>query len=249
MTKRVIFEGQIYGELTVVKSLGKSTGTTKYECKCSCGKVVGVRGRNLTIGKTKSCGCKTSEYKKVASTKHGLYDLRVYRIWRGMMARCENLEHKHYKYYGGKGIKVCDEWRDLNRFYKYWGEIEPPLTIERFDSEGDYEPANCKLATPKEQANNRSSNCILEYKGKKMTIVQWADYLGVKPATIQARKYRGLPLDRILSRKVVKAKRIEYKGEIVNMAKLSKQTGITYSTLASRYARGLRGDKLLQGNN
>ena len=101
-----IFAGQVYGELTVVKSLGKATGSTKYECNCSCGNVVSVRGGNLTIGKTKSCGCMTSIYKGIVSTKHGLCDKRSYRTWKGMIARCTDIKHPQYAYYGGRGITI-----------------------------------------------------------------------------------------------------------------------------------------------
>jgi len=244
MTKRVIFKDAVYGELTVVKSLGKSTGATKYECKCSCGNIVSVRGRNLTIGKTKSCGCMTSEYKRLANTEHGLSDTRTYHIWKGMKARCYNEKHIHYKYYGEKGIKVCKAWLNIEGFYKYFGDIKKPYTLERIKGDKNYCPSNCKLATPKEQANNRTNSVYLTYEGSKLTISEWADKTGLSYSVLSKRKYEGWSDKDILTKPIMGNKEVLYGDEILNIRQLSIATNIKYTTLMSRYNSGDRDARL-----
>ena len=238
MNKVII--GGLYGELSVIKSLGKSTGSTKYECACSCGKAVPVRGYNLTSGKTKSCGCKTSEYKRTASTKHGLHSKRSYSVWKNMMARCYNDTHVHYAYYGGKGVKVCDDWLTVEGFYAYWGEIDKPMTLDRLNSQGGYSPENTKLSTPKEQANNRSSNV---YIGDK-TLSELSDAIGIPYATVAKRKLAGWTDEEIKEKRHMKNKSVSYGEELLNIRQLSEATGIKYTTLMSRYNVGDRGERL-----
>ena len=233
---RKILDGQVFSELTVIKSLGKSTGSTKYECLCSCGNVVSIRGRNLTTKKTRSCGCMTSKYKGIVSTKHGLADTRTYRIWKGMMARCYNKSHIHYKYYGGAGVDVCDGWLTPEGFYNYWGDIDKPLSIDRKENDRGYYPDNCKLSTPKEQANNRKSNVIIN----GLTLSQIAEKFNISYAVISKRVASGKSFEKITNKHIMTYKLVMHEGKEVNLSQLSRLTGIKYSTLMSRYNKGKR---------
>lgn len=126
--------------------------------------------------------------------KHGLWNTRIYRIWQRMKTRCYNKNFQHFKDYGGRGIKVCDEWlNDFMAFYKWAVDngYNDNLTIDRIDVNGNYEPNNCRWLTNDEQQNNKRNNILLTYNGKTQTITQWANELGIKRSQIQYRYYRG----------------------------------------------------------
>jgi hypothetical protein len=187
--------GKRFNKLTVV---GK-VGTNKYrhilwECQCSCGNTTKTIGTSLKSGKTKSCGCIKHEYKPTHTTKHGKFGTKIYRTWGGIKYRCENINSKGYPRYGGRGISIYGPWsKSFMDFYNYMGD--PPnenSSIERINNEGNYEPGNVRWATWKEQANNRRDTVIIQYKGKSMSISEWARLRGIKIGTLNARiqKYK-----------------------------------------------------------
>jgi hypothetical protein len=118
---------------------------------------------------------------------------RVYKIWRMMRSRCYDLNDQCYESYGGRGITVCDRWKnDFAAFYADMGD--PPSnqhSIDRRNNDGNYEPGNCRWATAKEQANNRRSNIMLTLAGSTRTAEEWSTITGINPATIRQRKRRG----------------------------------------------------------
>ena len=151
--------GQKFGRLFVIKAVAERTkcGEVKYLCKCDCGNEKIIVGTSIRNGSTKSCGCILSEETAKRAKTHGQSKTRLYRIWHGMLDRCNNHNRHEYMYYGGRGITVCDEWMEFEPFYK-WAMSHGyayDLTIDRINNDGNYEPNNCRWVTMKEQAKNK----------------------------------------------------------------------------------------------
>ena len=122
--------------------------------------------------------------------KHGGRKTRLYDIWHGIKARCYNPNNRAYKRYGGRGITMCDEWRDSFAAFRDWAVANgysDQLTCDRKDTNGSYTPDNCRWVTPKTQANNRRDNRLLTHDGQTHTISEWAELTGINKKTIYAR--------------------------------------------------------------
>ena len=133
--------------------------------------------------------------------RHGMRYTRLYNIWRSMNQRCRNPKSYNYERYGGRGITVCEEWHQFIPF-RDWAMkngYADNLTIDRKDTNGNYEPGNCRWATPKEQANNKRSNRHIELDGVSHTLAEWEGITGIKLNTIWARLDRGWPAERALT--------------------------------------------------
>lgn len=147
--------GVVYGRLTVIEK-DEDLQRASWLCKCECGKIKSIRQDHLRSGRTVSCGCHKVELSTKRLMTHGKSKTRTYRIWRDMINRChyENYPERHL--YGGRGIIVCDRWRfSFDNFIADMGEAGDGLSIDRINTNGNYEPGNCKWSTPKEQALNR----------------------------------------------------------------------------------------------
>lgn len=129
---------------------------TKVTATCFCGKEFNVALKNLKNGQ-KSCGCILG-----AKTTHGMKGTKIYNIWSGMKARCNNKKCNKYKYYGGRGISICSEWDSFTTFYKDMGDKPKGMSLDRINNNGNYEPSNCKWSTSSEQQHNMRSNIIFE---------------------------------------------------------------------------------------
>jgi len=151
-----------FGKLTTIEYLGKS----KWKCLCDCGNFTEVHSQSLRTGNTKSCGCLKIE----KATKHGYVGTPIYRCYNSMKNRCYNINNPSYSDYGGRGIKVCERWKDsFNNFLVDMGERpSKDYSIDRIDNDGNYEPNNCKWSTAKEQNRNNRQVKLNENKVKKI---------------------------------------------------------------------------------
>ena len=137
---------------------------------------------------------------------HGKQPARLYRIWSNMKNRCTNPNADNYSFYGGRGIKVCDEWRDDFVPFRAWAMANgyaDNLTLDRIDNDGDYSPANCRWETHLRQCNNTRRNHLLTFQGETHTISEWARIVGMKADTLERRiNYRGWPVEKALTTSV-----------------------------------------------
>lgn len=186
--------GQIFGRLHVISPVGKSRyGNIRWLCECECGNEHVVNAGDFNHGHTKSCGCLRDEVIEACRYKHGMRHSAIYDVWCGIISRCKNKNLKSYKYYGGRGIKVCNRWRKFENFYDDMGDIPDGKTIDRINNDGDYTPENCQWATRKQQCRNKTNNRMMTYNGKTMCVVEWAEELGIKGKTIYNRLEAGWP--------------------------------------------------------
>jgi hypothetical protein len=162
---------------------------------CDCGNEVVAYIGNVKRGNTKSCGCFRRENSATMATVHGRANIsdRAYASWVHMRGRCLTPTDPKYPDYGGRGIKICERWMEFENFLEDMGEPPPGLTIDRYpDNDGDYEPGNCRWATPEEQANNRRSSRFVELGGERLTIAEWSRRTGIDHRILQRRIASGV---------------------------------------------------------
>lgn len=191
MGKFIDITGQKFNRLKVIKRYGYSTDKhITWLCECECGNKAIVTGKQLRSGQTKSCGCYNKELTTIRNTKHGKRHTRLYRIWLLMKNRCNNPKDKYYYCYGGKGVKVCNEWSNNFELFYEWSisnGYNDKLTIDRIDSDKGYQPDNCRWTTNKEQQNNKTNNHYITYKGKTQSMKKWSEELKIDYSTLRNR--------------------------------------------------------------
>lgn len=184
--------GKRFGMLSVIKRSDERSNKKAYalwDCICDCGNKKTVPSMYLQNGHTTSCGCLSKESRRRISgfnvSKHP-----IYKKYQGMIYRCENKNARNYKNYGGRGISICDEWRnDFMSFYN-WSinhGYKKGLTIDRIDVDGNYTPDNCRWVDNNVQANNKTNSRFLECDGKTLTVAQWSKETGISQGTINTR--------------------------------------------------------------
>lgn len=200
--------GLVVGRLTVVRVIGVKP-RTKWLCKCECGSECEVIAGKLLdkVRPTRSCGCLAREVSAENGMKHATHRMShgpEYYSWQSMKRRCEDPRTAGFDRYGGRGIIVCDRWR--NSFEAFFADIGKRPTIshslDRIDNDGNYEPGNCRWSTKKEQSRNTRTNRILSYHGKLMRLVELCELSGKSQSTIINRLNRGLTVEDAIDRPV-----------------------------------------------
>lgn len=190
--------GKRFGRLLVLDQSDfhtKPSGqqVTMWECRCDCGNAKLASGCSLLDGKVKSCGCFRIEFSAAKQRTHGMSKTRVYAIWAGIIDRCENPNAPIWGHYGGRGITVCERWREsFENFLADMGpRPSPKHSIERQNNDGNYEPGNCIWATKTIQMRNTRTNVFIECQGQRRCASEWAEIVGMKSATLLYRISQG----------------------------------------------------------
>ncbi len=170
---RIDLTGQRFGRLTV-SSYARTVGKVAYWiCRCDCGNDKSIAGHSLRGGYTLSCGCLRNETTSQRNMKHGMTRHPMYKTWADMIHRCTNDKNEFYADYGGRGIKVYEEWTGSpENFLKWCDEQSPPpgYTLDRRDVNGDYHPDNCHFVSPHDQNRNMRSNVWVEINGERLIL-------------------------------------------------------------------------------
>lgn len=188
--------GQKFGLLTVIGLAETDTRKTYWVCKCDCGNMKTVRSDSLLCGAIKSCGCikrKQDEVNLTKNHRHKMSGTRIYSEWQGMKGRCYNKGNARYADWGGRGIEVCEQWRNSFESFYTWAMAngyQDNLTIDRIDNNGNYCPENCRWVGQQEQCRNRRSNINLTIGNSTRTLMEWCEIFQVDYANVNARYHR-----------------------------------------------------------
>lgn len=181
--------GERFGKLLVVNRAERESKYVFYECLCDCGNMVVVNSCNLLNGSTQSCGCLARKVRVEVHVTHGDSKTRLYKIWKGMHYRCNPCRKEQEPNYAGRGISVCDDWKDYKNF-RAWAlqnGYDDWLTIDRIDVNGNYEPSNCRWANAVTQCRNKRENLKTR---DGVTLKEMAEKTGIKYHTIYQRIYK-----------------------------------------------------------
>lgn len=207
--KRKDITGQRFNRLVVVSFSHTEKGNgrnykTYYNCICDCRKTCIVEGAKLRNGHTQSCGCYRHTRQVEANTKHNGRHSRLYVVWCNMKGRCYNPNDNRYSNYGARGITVCKEWKDDFGAFRQWAEMNGyradakrgDCTLDRIDNDKDYSPSNCRWTDNQTQANNKTSNVFLTYKGETKTLAEWSRIIGIDADTLGSRIRKGWTVEK-----------------------------------------------------
>ena len=178
---------------------------------------------------------------------HGKRYTKLYHIWSSMKDRCINPRCKDYDFYGGRGVKVCEEWIYFENFdaWAMKNGYKEGLSIDRIDNHGDYCPENCRWITIKEQCYNRRSNHYIEYNGKIQTITQWAEEYGMTEQVLSGRLRKGWDMESALTKPLKLPKKIEYNDKLYTVSELAKKFGFNSYTITNRLRSGWTIEQIL----
>jgi hypothetical protein len=211
MNKTVIdLKGRRFSRLFVLEFAGIDRHhNSLWKCLCSCGNIKVIKGRNLIIKKNKSCGCLKKELNSGITTDGNGKKNKLYQVWSSMKCRCLNPLDKAFVNYGGRGIKVCDEWLEFKPFLD-WSMIsgyKKGLTIERKDNDGNYCPDNCTWISKSMQSKNRRGLIIITFNNVTMTRSDWAKSIGISKEALRLRLNNGWSIDDALTTSKLKCRR------------------------------------------
>lgn len=188
-----------FGRLKAIKRVENRCGRVTFLCKCDCGGETSVNSNNLTSGAVQSCGCLGREI-GIGVSKHGGSYSPTYVSWSSMLKRCTNPNFDSYPRYGGRGITVCDRWRDYANFLADMGERPEGHSLDRYpNNTGNYEPGNVRWATPREQQRNRSDNVLITHGGLTLGLHEWSERTKIDARTIYGRLKADWPVAEALT--------------------------------------------------
>lgn len=195
--------GQVFNRFTVIsRGQDYAPGIVRWNCRCECGTEKLIHGAALRSGNTKSCGC----FKSFGIHGHARRNGRtkVYKAWNSMVSRCQNKNHASWKYYGGRGITVCERW--LHSFENFFTDMgEPPTqkhSIDRIDNDGNYCINNCRWTIPKFQSRNTRRNRLIKFRGKTKCLVEWSEETGLTFSQLWGRLNLGWSIDKVFTQPV-----------------------------------------------
>lgn len=265
------YPGKRVGRLTLIEKrrVQNKNGTTigGWLCRCDCGteKVIRTYALGTKKGQTQSCGCyqremtsRRSSFSDGDSRKTSRY-FRLYTAWCNMKSRCYSKNNSDYQNYGGRGIKVCDEWRNSYPAFKNWAlkhgfdytKTGAEQSIDRIDVNGNYEPKNCRWVDLEVQASNKTTNTYIWINGKRYTQQELARKYNMDHKTIAYRVNQGWKNENIVGGAYQNLdtswqKTATINGETKTLIEWSKISGVKIITLRNRYARGIRGPELIK---
>ena len=190
--------GQRFHKLQIlgfVKRTKWPNGTLRYlyKCQCDCGNIKVIEGNEIKKGFHQSCGC-------IRGVKHGLYGSLLYSVWRHMRERCLSKSCACYERYGGRGITIDPSWDDFAIFQSdMQNGYADGLTLDRKDNNGPYSKENCKWSTQKEQQRNKRSSRWIDFRGKRMLMVEWDEFLNYSRGTTSHRMANGWSIEKTLT--------------------------------------------------
>jgi hypothetical protein len=254
MRKPEDLTGRKFNRWTAIE-LGERTGKgrpPRWLCRCECGKEQLVFAAALKNGHSKSCGCWNMEKIQERNYKHGHSPSSggfssTYTTWSSMVSRCTNPNEPAYARYGGRGISVCPEWLDFANFLKDMGEKpRGRYSIDRIDFNRGYEKSNCRWATDKEQARNKSSNRLITFNGETKCVGEWSEVTGIHPMTIIYRLNKGASPEEALSQEKKSGPRIiEYRGRTMSVTEWGRLIGKKPGTISTQLSRGYPLERIL----
>ena len=196
MGQMIDLQGKVFSRLTVLERMPilKKRSAVIWACVCECGNIVYARSSDLLNGHTKSCGC-------IRKKENAVYKTPLYTTWGNMVQRCSNSKRPDFKYYGARGIAVCEEWKSFENFkqWAYANGYSEELTLDRIDNSGNYEPQNCRWVTRYQQNCNLRSNRKYQMAGKTFTLSQLCRIYGVNLSTARYRLAHGATIQETLT--------------------------------------------------
>lgn len=191
--------GSVFGRLTVESEAPRRQNHRMWNCRCACGVSKEFYANNLKKGNTLGCKeCANSDRRGVALT-HGMSDTPMYNAYRTMVNRCTDPKHIQYADYGGRGITICERWREsFENFLADMGERPDGMSVERKENDLGYSPSNCVWATKKEQMRNKRTTVFLTVGGVTKPLQTWAEDTGHNPRKLAKRLRMGWEHKRIV---------------------------------------------------
>lgn len=237
---RLNLQGLVQDKLTVlfVDEPNKKNGRSMWRCRCECGVDVSVSTHELRRGQKSCINCSK------AVSKHKMSHLKEYAVWAAMIRRCTNKKDANYSHYGGRGISVSERWVGDNGFANFISDmgLRPTNghTLERVNNDGNYEPANCKWATRKEQCRNFRHNRMLTFNGEEKCISEWAEIHGMTHDTLSRRLKKGMSIKEALNTPIKKNKKyIDVDGVQMTISAAEKHLGFGSGTIGFRLKSGM----------